>query len=132
MSDFENLDSFAERLLFLRNGRKMTQSDLAERLNVTKASVSAYERGVRLPSYDVMSKVSRIFGISVDELISPKNAGSRRYSISTPINEQESKQAAQTARRAYVDIADLTSAQQRHVIELVELFREGINKKQDR
>ena len=34
----------------LRTEQKMTQSDLAERLGVTKSSISSYENGSRLPS----------------------------------------------------------------------------------
>lgn len=45
----------------LRTEQKMTQSDLAERLGVTKSSISSYENGSRLPSYDILLKIARIF-----------------------------------------------------------------------
>lgn len=47
----------------------MTQQILSERLNVTKATVSSYETGIRLPSYDVLIKLSYIFHVSADYLL---------------------------------------------------------------
>ncbi len=51
----------------------MTQRVLSERLCVTKATVSAYETGVRLPSYDVLIKLSYIFHVSTDYLLGITN-----------------------------------------------------------
>ena len=53
----------------LRTEQKMTQSDLAERLGVTKSSISSYENGSRLPSYDILLKIVRIFIVSTDILL---------------------------------------------------------------
>lgn len=53
----------------LRISQKMTQSEFAERLGVTKSSISSYENGSRLPSYDILIKISRIFKVSTDYLL---------------------------------------------------------------
>lgn len=53
----------------LRTDKHMTQSEFAERLGVTKSAVSAYENGSRLPSYDVLIKMARIFKVSTDTLL---------------------------------------------------------------
>ena len=47
----------------------MTQHEFAERINVTKSTVSAYENGTRLPSYDVLIKIARLFKVSTDHLL---------------------------------------------------------------
>ncbi|BFK86572.1 hypothetical protein I4200191B4_08780 [Pseudoflavonifractor gallinarum] len=47
----------------------MTQAEFAERINVTKSAVSAYENGSRLPSYDVLIKIARLFKVSTDNLL---------------------------------------------------------------
>ena len=39
-----------DKLRELRTARNMTQAELADRLNITKSTVSAYENGARLPS----------------------------------------------------------------------------------
>ena len=63
------------RIKRLRNARKMTQSEFAERLGVTKSAVSSYENGSRLPSYDVLIKISRIFNITIDSLLTDDRNG---------------------------------------------------------
>lgn len=60
---------FGNRLAELRKQHHMTQQTLSERLNVTKATVSSYETGVRLPSYDVLIKISYIYHVSIDYLL---------------------------------------------------------------
>lgn len=57
------------RIKSLRNARKMTQAEFASRLGVTKSAVSSYENGTRLPSYDVLIKIARIFRVSTDNLL---------------------------------------------------------------
>lgn len=47
----------------------MTQAEFASRLGVTKSAVSSYENGTRLPSYDVLIKIARIFRVSTDNLL---------------------------------------------------------------
>lgn len=66
---------FGNRLSELRKQNHMTQQVLSERLCVTKATVSSYETGNRLPSYDILIRIAYIFHVSVDYLlgISEKN-----------------------------------------------------------
>ena len=60
---------FGARLRLLRQSKGLTQKQLAENLNLTKSVVSAYETDMRLPSYDVLIKISNIFGVSTDYLL---------------------------------------------------------------
>lgn len=63
------MNNIGERIKELRNARKMTQNEFADRINVTKSMVSAYENGTRLPSYDVLIKIVRLFKVSTDNLL---------------------------------------------------------------
>ena len=47
----------------------MTQEALALQLNVTKSVISAYETGIRSPSYDIMLGISEVFSVSTDYLL---------------------------------------------------------------
>ncbi len=60
---------FGERLKILRINRKMSQKELAERLNITKSVISFYESGERMPSYEILIKISDIFHVSTDYLL---------------------------------------------------------------
>lgn len=53
----------------LRISQKITQNEFAERLGVTKSAISSYENGSRLPSYDILIKIARIFKVSTDYLL---------------------------------------------------------------
>ncbi len=47
----------------------LSQSDLAEQLNVSRQSVSKWENNSAVPDLDKIIKLSEIFGISLDELV---------------------------------------------------------------
>lgn len=58
-----------KRIKELRKVRKMTQAEFAERLGVTTSAISSYENGTRLPSYEILIKIARIFRVSTDNLL---------------------------------------------------------------
>ena len=47
----------------------MTQSELADRLNLTRQAVSRYETGDSFPDVSALVLIADIFGVSLDELI---------------------------------------------------------------
>ena len=47
----------------------MTQAQLAQKLELTKSVISAYETGLRLPSYDVLIHIAKIYNVSTDYLL---------------------------------------------------------------
>lgn len=60
---------FGARLRLLRQTKGLTQKQLADALSLTKSVVSAYETDVRLPSYDILLRISAIFGVTTDFLL---------------------------------------------------------------
>lgn len=60
---------FGNTLKTLRLKKDMTQAQLAQKLQLTKSVISAYETGLRLPSYDVLIHISKIFNVSTDYLL---------------------------------------------------------------
>ena len=60
---------FGNRLKILRSRNSLTQAQLAQKLGVTKSVISAYETGLRLPSYDILISISQIFKVSTDYLL---------------------------------------------------------------
>ena len=66
--DFEMVD-FGARLRMLRQAKNITQKQLADQLRLTKSVISAYETDLRLPSYDILIKLSAIFGVTTDYLL---------------------------------------------------------------
>lgn len=61
--------NFGENLKFIREEKKLTQNELANLLNVSKANISRYELGIRQPSIDTIFLVAKFFNVSIDWLL---------------------------------------------------------------
>lgn len=64
---------FGNTLKTLRLKEKYTQAQLAQKLGLTKSVISAYETGLRLPSYDILINIAKIFNVSSDYLLGIEN-----------------------------------------------------------
>lgn len=53
----------------LRTVNNLTQAALAQKLNLTKSVISAYENDLRLPSYDVLIQIAKTFHVSTDYIL---------------------------------------------------------------
>ena len=53
----------------LRKNNKLSQQDLAEKLGVTRQTISKWELGQTYPSINQAKELSKIFNISLDELV---------------------------------------------------------------
>ena len=62
--------TLGERIYRLRNDRNMTQEQLAEKLGVTRQSISKWEGDLVKPEIDKLKAIAKLFEISLDELIS--------------------------------------------------------------
>ena len=60
---------FGNRLKNLRLQNDMTQAQLSQKLGVTKSVISAYETGLRMPSYDILISISQLFKVTTDHLL---------------------------------------------------------------
>ncbi len=61
--------SFGNRLKNLRKSRGITQSELAETLEVTQQTVGFWENGVSIPSVETVIKAAKYFGVTIDYLL---------------------------------------------------------------
>ncbi|MGM9534056.1 MAG: helix-turn-helix domain-containing protein [Intestinibacter sp.] len=60
---------FGKRLAELRKENKITQRELANKLNISKSSLAMYETNKRQPTNDVLVKLADYFDVSVDYLL---------------------------------------------------------------
>ena len=51
-----------------RKDKKLTQEQLAEKLNISKNAVSKWERGLNLPDVSIMQELCKILKITLNEL----------------------------------------------------------------
>ena len=73
-----------EFILNLRKERNLSQDDVAEITGVTFQAVSKWERGESIPDIVTLEKLSRLYNVTIDELI----FGERRFNKSTSDNER--------------------------------------------
>lgn len=64
---------FGERLKYLRNERELGQNNLAEKLQLSNASISYWETGKQIPSAEVVFKLAVFFSVSSDYLLGLTN-----------------------------------------------------------
>lgn len=75
------MKNIGETIASLRKEKGMTQSELAEKMNVTDKAVSKWERNLSCPDINTISKLANILGVSVEELLkSKKNTYSNQKS----------------------------------------------------
>lgn len=58
-----------KKITDLRKNNKLSQEDLAEKLGVTRQTISKWELGQTYPSINQAKELSKIFNISLDELV---------------------------------------------------------------
>lgn len=60
---------FGYRLRDLRAKKRLTQTQVAKRLNLSKATISGYENNIKTPSIDVLIQLSALYGTSTDYIL---------------------------------------------------------------
>lgn len=58
-----------DRIKQLRLDAKMTQPELAKKLDVTRSAVATYENNSRQPSFQILIRLAHIFNVSTDYLL---------------------------------------------------------------
>ena len=58
-----------ERLLNLRKAKHLSQEEVADKLNVTRQTVSKWETDQSIPDFDKIAPLCQLYGITSDELL---------------------------------------------------------------
>lgn len=64
--------NLGERLFELRKAKSLTQDEVAEKLNVTRQTVSKWETNQSTPDFDKIVPISELFEIGIEELLTGK------------------------------------------------------------
>ena len=89
----------ADRIRYLREKNNLTQTDLANRLGISRSAVNAWEMSLSSPSISNIVEMSRVFHVTADYLLS-------------------------ASEKLLIDISELSQEQREVVLKLVECFRE--------
>lgn len=82
---------FNEKLIELRKKQGLSQEELGYKLNVTRQTISKWELGQTTPEMDKLVDISKIFNISVDELINESEVANNQKTVieDQPIEEKK-------------------------------------------
>ncbi len=97
-----------------RKTKNMTQSALAQRLNVTSQAVSRWERGLGFPDIGTLLPLADALGIGIDELINAKRKDDDQFSTVTTIGSIQ--------KTICIAIEQINSSKWRKMIRLEILF----------
>lgn len=76
------LTKTADLILVLRKEKGLTQQELGDILGVSSKSISKYERGICLPSDEVLLKMTSFFNISLEELLNgERNKPNKNFKV---------------------------------------------------
>lgn len=95
-----------DKLAELRNKKGLSQIAAAEALNVSRQAISRWETGASAPSTENLIELSRLYGVSVDELVNGRESGRAE-------NEAESAASApprRISRRLWLAVIALALA----------------------
>lgn len=73
--------TIGDRIKRLRQEKGWSQAQLASKLNTHPKQVSKYERGINLPSTEVLVRMTQIFNVSADYLIFEERSDKDQSSI---------------------------------------------------
>ena len=64
----KKLNSLGERLLELRKDKRLSQEEVAYKLNVTRQTISKWETDQSMPDFDKIVPLCELYGITPNEL----------------------------------------------------------------
>lgn len=67
-----NINLVAKYLHFLRKSHNYTQEELAQKLDISRQAVSKWETGATVPDLEVLLKISRLYNITINDILEPK------------------------------------------------------------
>lgn len=77
-----------KNILKLRKKAGLSQEELGDKINVTRQTISNWELNETTPNPDQLKLLSKVFNISVDELLDNNNKGNSETEVSNKDNEQ--------------------------------------------
>lgn len=96
---------FGLRLKELREARRLSQSEVAKRLEVTRSTISGYECNTITPSLEQLIRLAVLYNTSLDYMVGMNN-------------------------RSYLYLDDLTESQQQTVLDVVDQLKQEFQKAQ--
>ncbi|WP_077616815.1 helix-turn-helix domain-containing protein [Caenibacillus caldisaponilyticus] len=101
---------YGERLKILRMRKKLSQQDVADRLNINRSTYARYELGQTQPDFETLEKLADFFDVSTDYILG------RTDNPNPPGNDEDNLVA-------FYNLDDLDEEDIQYVKETIEFLR---------
>lgn len=115
-----------ERLKNLRKNLGYTQDDLAEKLSISRSSLSLYEIGKREPDSETFNKIADFFHVSLDYLngrtddpTPVRDINQDLYDEQDPTKELEALMADEPLRTEFQDYDEWSEEEKRNLLNFI-------------
>ena len=75
---------FKDNLIELRKLNGMSQDELADRIGVSRQTISKYETGESLPDIEKCKRIAEVFSVSMDDLINYERNNKNNLGLNVP------------------------------------------------
>lgn len=117
----------SQRLKYARNKLKLTQEELAVKVNTTKSTISNYENGHSTPSNDMLVLLSDVLEVSTDYLLGRTDDSKNNAPVTVAGQEInlsiEELQLFNELKKHPIMFHDLASDPEAKVKELIKLYK---------
>lgn len=83
--------TIGEKLLNLRKEKHLSQEEVAEKLGVTRQTISKWETDGSTPDFDKIVPLCQLYGITADELLTGKKSNDEKIKTAEEIMENKKK-----------------------------------------
>ena len=70
MEELNIKNNISQNLIYLRKNQKLTQGELAEKINYSDKTISKWENGDAIPDVETLYLIANFYSVSVDAIIS--------------------------------------------------------------
>lgn len=81
--------NLGEKLKILRKQAGLTLQQVGDAFNISRSSVAGWESNASKPDIDRLPTLARLYGVTIDEMLSdrPPSAGAKLRSVPSPAND---------------------------------------------
>ena len=115
-----------DKIKSLRISEGLTQQELADKLSISKVSISNWELNKGNPNYDTLKKIAEIFNVSTDFLLDYNENGNTEYYNNINFIQFKSK----TVKKVIEMLKDknITEKDLEQAIKIIDVLRENKKK----
>lgn len=96
--------NFGEKLFELRKEKNLSQEEVADKLNVTRQTVSKWETNQSTPDFDKIVPICELFGIGTEELLTGKKTETNSAQEQNQTVEEEKIPTKEEVRRKSAEV----------------------------